>query len=118
MKKEAGNVADILAAGICVLAMTVVMMAYMDCAGLIRQKTRVSQLARKYILQMETTGGLTAQDRTALCQELKQAGASGIDLTGTTMDTVPYSSPIFLEIKGILKEKYEFRDRRVSTSKS
>ena len=118
MKKEAGNVANLLVTGICVLAMTLVMALYLDCVRLIRQKTEISQLARKYILLMETTGELTPQWETSLYQELESMGVTEIDLAGTTVNAAPYSTPISLEIRGKLGGKFAFEERRVSTSKN
>ena len=52
LKKESGNVGDVMFTCIGMLAMTALMMAYMGSAGLIFQKAAVSQLARKYILKI------------------------------------------------------------------
>lgn len=117
MKKEKGNIGDLMAAGFCVLVMTAVMMAYLYCAGLIQQKTEAGQIARKYILRMETVGMLTDWDRTALYNELEAAGISQIRLDGTTLWQAGYGEPITLRIQGRLKNGYEFVEKRVSTAK-
>ena len=118
MKKEKGNIGDLMITGICILAMTVVMLAYLESVSLIHQKTEVGQLARKYILRMETVGYLTASDRTGLCQELELVGVTGIQLEGTTLNEVNYGEPISLFIKGQLEGKYDFEEKRVSTAKN
>ncbi len=118
MKKQRGNVADMMSAGICILAMTVVMLAYMDNVSLIHQKTEVGQLTRKYILRMETVGYLTPSDRTALQQELTSLGVTEISLEGTTLHEMSYGSPIALKISGRLKGEYAFEEQRVSTAKN
>lgn len=110
--------ADLLSAGLCILGMTVVMLSYMDNVSLIHQKTEVSQVARKYILRMETVGYLTASDETALQQELTSLGVTEIDLEGTTLHEMSYGSPITLEISGKLKGEYAFEEKRVSTAKN
>ena len=46
------------------LALTVGMLSYVDSVRLVGEKTQISQLARKYILKMETEGRLTDADRT------------------------------------------------------
>lgn len=117
MKKESGNVGDLLAAGICILAMTVIMLAYLDNIRLIGQKTEVSQIARKYILRMETVGMLTDEDRTALCGELAAAGVTELGLEGTTLWRAEYGEPITLKIQGKLKGEYAFTEKRMSTAK-
>lgn len=118
MRKREGNVGDLLITCFCVLAMTVVMLAYMDSVELIQKKTEVGQLARKYILRMETVGYLTAEDRTALTQALTDMGVTEIDYAGTTMGEVAYGAPIVLKIQGKLKGEYVFEEHRVSTAKN
>lgn len=117
MKKEEGNIGEFMAAGLCLLAMTAVMMAYLGCARLVQQKTQVSQIARKYILRMETVGMLTDEDRAALSSELEAAGVTMIRLEGSTVWQVNYGEPITLQIQGMMEERYEFTEKRVSTAK-
>ena len=117
MKWEQGSVADIMAAGLCMLAMTVVMLAYMGNAGLINTKASVNQTARKYILRMETTGRLAEADRIALVQELESLGVTELELEGTTMEPVGYGETIVLQIRGRLEGGYEIQEKRVSTAK-
>lgn len=117
MKKEGGNIGDLMAAGICMLAMTVIMLVYLENAGLIQQKMEISQIARKYILRMETVGALTVGDKSALCQELDLAGVKELRLEGTTFVQAGYGEPIILQIKGKLKNGYDFTEKRVSTAK-
>ena len=118
MKKCAGNIGDILTTGICILAMTAVMVSYMDSVALIQQKTQVGQIARKFILRMETIGYLTDADRTIMTAELEQAGVTEISYAGTTMSEVGYGEPITLKITGKLKEEYVFEEQRASTAKN
>lgn len=117
LKKESGNVGDVMFTCIGMLAMTALMMAYMGSAGLIFQKAAVSQLARKYILKMETVGELLPEDEVALQQELTELGVTEITLDGTT-GKVGYGEPIELHIQGKLKEKYEVEEKRVSSAKN
>lgn len=49
MKREAGNIGDLMAACICMLLMTVLLVAYMDSVRLLDEKTEINQIARKYI---------------------------------------------------------------------
>ena len=103
--------------GIFILAMTVLMMKFLDQMQLIQQKTQVNQLARQYILCMETTGGLLPEDRETLEQELLKLGATEIDLDGTTLGAAGYGARIVLHIRGRLRGTYEFEEKRVSTAK-
>ena len=118
LRKNKGSVGNIMVTGLCLLAMTVVMLAYMDNVQLIQQKTEVSQLARKYILRMETVGYLTAGDRTMLTGELQVIGITDITYEGTTDNEVGYGEPITLQIKGKLRGQYDFTEKRVSTAKN
>lgn len=106
-----------MATGICILAMTAIMFAYLDNVRLIGQKTEVSQIARKYILRMETVGMLTEEDRAALCEELEAAGVTELRLEGTTLLRAGYGEPIALKIQGKLKGEYAFTENRMSTAK-
>lgn len=118
MKKAAGSVGNIMMTMLCILAMTIVMLSYMNSVQLIQQKTEVSQLARKYILRMETVGYLTSRDRAALTQELYAVGVTNVDYSGSTMNSVSYGVPITLQIRGRLRGEYEITEKRVSTSKN
>lgn len=118
MKKSKGNVGDIMITGFCLLAMTVLMLSFTDNIQLIQQKTEVSQLARKYILKMETVGYLTPAETIALTGELQAIGVTEISYEGTTTNEVSYGETITLQIQGKLREEYDFSEKRVSTAKN
>lgn len=103
--------------GIFILALTVLMMKFLDQMQLIQQKAQINQLARRYILCMETTGGLLPEDRETLERELSKLGATEIDLNGTTLGVAGYGAKIELRIRGRLRGTYEFEEKRVSTAK-
>ena len=115
---QRGNVGDLMLTGVCMLAMTVMMLAYMDSLELLEQKREVGQLARKYILQMETTGYLTAENSEALKTELAAVGATEISLNGTTVNPVGYGENIILQMEGRLGGEYAFSEKRTSTAKN
>ncbi len=117
LPRDKGNVADIMVTGIFVLAMTVVMLSFLENIKLIQQKAEVDQLARRYILRMETVGGLLATDKELLEAELKACGVASVDLSGTTMGEAGYGARIELRIRGLLGGKYEIEETRVSTAK-
>lgn len=118
MKQERGSIGDIMSAGICMLAMTVLMLSYMDNVRLIHRKTEVSQIARQYILRMETVGYLTEEDRIRLGRELEAAGVTELELAGTTLSPVTYGDIITLEIRGRLEGEYDLAEKRISTAKN
>ncbi|MCM1056590.1 MAG: hypothetical protein NC517_03160 [Firmicutes bacterium] len=117
MKKERGSIGDLMAACICMLLMTLLLVSYMDSVRLVDEKTEINQIARKYILRMETVGMLTESDKRLLGRELEAAGASEISLEGTTLERVGYGEEIVLKIKGKLRGAYGFEEKRVSTAK-
>lgn len=117
MKKEKGNIGELLSSGLCLLAMTMLMLAYLNCVKVLGQKEQVGQIARKYILRMETVGHLTVEDERSLLEELTDVGVSDLSLGGTTTWQVPYGEGIVLEIRGKLEGRYVFTEKRVSTAK-
>ncbi len=52
--KREGSVLDFLPVCICILAMSIVVTAYFYCSELLLKKGQISQVARCYILKMET----------------------------------------------------------------
>lgn len=118
MKREQGSVGDILVTGFYLLAMTIVMLTYMGNVRLVYRKAEINQIARKYILRMETEGELTDSDYISITRELESLGVTELSLAGTTLDRVSYGSPIVLMIRGKLEEEYEFEEKRVSTAKN
>ena len=118
MHRHRGNIGDIMLTGICMLAMLVMLVSCFESVELLNSKASVGQLARKYILQMETCGYLSGQARAALSLELSQLSVTEISFEGTTFNEVSYGDPIALEIKGKLKGVYGFVEKRVSTAKN
>lgn len=117
MRKEKGNIGDLMAAGVCILLMTILLVSYIDSVRMINDKAEINQIARKYILRMETEGVLTETDRLALYKELAEAGAADISLEGTTVVRVGYGEALTLYIRGKLGGVYAFEEKRVSTAK-
>lgn len=117
IKKSEGNVGGIMTTGLCIMALTVIVISYFGCIELVQQKTQVGQLARKYILKMETEGYLTADEQIRLTCELGEMGITDVNLDNTTVQPGGYGQEIVLNIHGKLKGEYEFNERRVSTAK-
>lgn len=118
MRRERGSVGDILVTGFYLLAITIVMLAYMGNVRLVYRKSEINQIARKYILRMETAGELTDADYISITRELEAFGVTELSLAGTTMERVSYGDPIVLMIRGKLEGEYEFEEKRVSTAKN
>ena len=108
-KREPGNVGEILAMGLCVLAVTAVMLSYMQNVQLIAKKAEVGQLARCY---------LTAPDQAELKDRLEVLGLTQIDYDGSSLEPVGYGNDVVLQIRAQLGEDYEIYEKRVSTAKN
>lgn len=102
MEKREGSILDFLGVGITLLAMSVVMTTYLNCTELLITKAQVGQLARRYILRMETVGCLTEGDRQELMAELDRLGMRNTDLSGTTVEPVGYGETLVLRIRGTI----------------
>ena len=116
--KQPGNIGELLTVGICALALTVVMLSYMQNIQLLNAKEAVGQLARAYLLKMETVGYLETPDLMQLTAELEAVGLTEIDYEGSTLEPVGYGERIVLQIHGKLDEQYEIQEKRVSTAKN
>lgn len=117
-KREPGNIGELLTMGLCVLALTVVMLGFLENIQAISTKAEVGQLARAYLLKMETVGCLELPEKISLTAELETLGLTEIDFTGSTLEPVGYGERIVLQIHGRLDEQYEIQEKRVSTAKN
>lgn len=117
-KSTNGNVGELMTTGICVMAITMLLVSYYDCVGLIQQKIQMGQLARGYILEMETDGYLTPQNEENLKADLAAIGVSDVELGNTTMQSKGFGERIELIIRGKIRGKYEVEEYRVSTAKN
>lgn len=117
MKKEAGSIGDFLAVCICMIMMTILMTVYMDCVHIIEEKEEINQIARKYILRMESTGYLAEEDKNMLLRELELSGITEINLEDSTMVRTGYGEEIVLRIRGRLEGNHEIDEKKVSTAK-
>lgn len=99
-KKSRGNILDFLSIMLTILAMSILVMAYLECTGLMMKKLEIGQISRKYILKMETDGYLDEQNKERMLKELEEAGMSKIDISGTTLQPVSYGDAVYLKIRG------------------
>lgn len=66
------------------------------------KRETADQIARQYILKMETVGLLTNEDKYNMLEELKKTGFVDINLTGTTLKKAGYGKEITLVINANL----------------
>lgn len=117
-KKEAGNIGDLIGAGLCMIAMLILMMSCFSHMALLQKKVYLGQTARKYMLQMETVGFLESRKEEELTSELEELGISEISLEGTTIDPVSYGEEITLRIRGKLEGGIDVYETKTSTAKN
>lgn len=101
---------DMVTIGITILAMTIVVMVYLECTELMLKKLDVSQVSRKYILKMETEGYLSQENKAQMLIELEELGLQNVDVSGTTLYPVDYGDTITLKIKGGFKRNLLARE--------
>lgn len=102
-KKDFGFVEKILP----VLLSTGIVFGFVLCSGhfmeLFRDREGMNQVARKYLLEMETVGYLPAERLETLVADLGEYGLTEITLNETTTTPVSYGQSIQLDVKGMLK---------------
>lgn len=121
LSKSRGSVTNIVTLFIFIVGMTVVMLAFYDCIGLLKTREEISQIVRRYILVAETEGYLSSDERLKMTEELKLAGLTDIDLTGTTFTGAGYGNLINVKVSGKVTSKlggpFEVVEERASTAK-
>lgn len=105
MRKRKGSLLDFLPGLVVILAFTVVLAAFLYFLKIVNYKEDVRQIARGYLLEMETIGYLMPASRTMLLQELEDRELENIDLTGTTQTDAGYGNDIVLSVRGYLPTK-------------
>lgn len=126
---------DVLTVSIYVMVLTIVTLSYLGSVQLLNCKAQISQIARKYILRMETVGYLTDSDRVTLEEELYNVGVVQVNVSGSTMERVEFGNPVYLVIRGQISVQdvigsgdlfriisgfvtYDFEERKMSTAKN
>ena len=99
-KKEASIIENMLVALIGIVMMMAFLVIIFGAFSSISDKWSMRQVAREYLLIMETEGYLTALDQEALITELEEYGLYNISLSGSTMSEVDYGDRIYLNISG------------------
>ena len=97
MKKRKGSIVDILPSMIMVIAAVMLIMVFFDLYQILSLNEDVKQIARKYMLTMETMGYLDPANQTTLVQELSDLQVTDIDLTGSTMSDAEYGNAVYLQ---------------------
>ncbi len=78
-----------------------------DILSVVRKRDEINQIARHYLLIMETKGYLPVLESTELVRDLEAVGVTQVSLAGTSMEAVDYGSTIVLDISCLLQEEIE-----------
>ena len=104
-RKDKGILDQFLPAIIVIVLLAVLWTGSMISASNIDRSTDIQQVARTYLLKMETDGYLTEENRNLLLSDLTALDMEQIDLTGTTFSDVGYGNRIDLVIRGVVNLK-------------
>lgn len=97
-KKEKGSIMKMLPVLLAMAVVAIMTTMYFSYMAVCDTREKADQIARKYILQMETTGFLSENDKNNMLSELSDIGLSGINIQGTTLTKQEYGSEIKLII--------------------
>ena len=103
MKKDQGNLMNLFAPVLTIMALAVILVFFSGWMANISARDNVYQLSRRYILQMETEGCLNSTLESRLRSDLADAGMRNISLAGSTTSEVDYGNVIVLKITGDLE---------------
>jgi hypothetical protein len=70
---------------------------------MLRNRERINQIARAYLLEMETLGYLPNDQKFQLQETLEACGLTDISFGGTTLSEAEYGDIIYLMISGTLE---------------
>ena len=104
-RKDKGILDQFLPAIIVIVLLAVLWTGSMISASNIDRSSDIQQVARTYLLKMETDGYLTEENRNLLLSDLAALDMERIDLTGTTFSDVGYGNRIDLVIRGVVNLK-------------
>ena len=101
LKKKDGSIVDnILVAMVGITLVAAFLVIVFGAFSSISDKWGMRQVAREYLLIMETEGYLKPEDQEGLISELEEYGLYNISLSGTTTSEVSYGDRIYLSIRG------------------
>ena len=87
-RKDKGILDQFLPAIVVIVLLAVLWTGSMISASNIDRSSDIQQVARTYLLRMETDGCLTEENRNLLMAELEALDMEQIDLTGTSFTNV------------------------------
>lgn len=117
-EKDKGSIGELLGTTICMLALLSLILVFFRNMEQIQCKASASQIARKYMLQMECVGCLEETTEQSMIAELEKLGLSSISTEGTSKVKAPYGADITLHFEGYLQGGIRLEETRMSTAKN
>ncbi|MFI3238103.1 MAG: hypothetical protein R3Y47_08785 [Lachnospiraceae bacterium] len=102
-RKDQGFIHQILPVFFSIVVVLCIVIMSGEWMSVIRRRDEINQVARSYLLKMESTGYLQEEDKDDLLSLLGDMNISNIDLSGTTLSSVSYGDHIYLCIEGIFE---------------
>ena len=116
--QDKGGFYDILIQCMLTFFICILIVVCFDYMKIVGTKQSCDQIARTYILRMESVGYLTDEDINQMKNDLAELGITNISTTGTTTASNPssYGERITLQFSGDYGE-YKINEKRISTTK-
>lgn len=129
LKKKKGIIDDIGIPLLAIVAMFIMLMAFILSNKDSNKINEVDSIIRDYTLSMESKGYLDTESRNELIRDLQDLGVSNINLAGTTTSKVGYGKRIHLvvngqvevtsyELEGLLKVNQKTNIQNISRNRS
>lgn len=99
-KKEGSVIENMLVALIGITMMMAFLVIIFGSFASISARWNMRQVAREYLLVMESDGYLSSADQADLIAELESYGMYNVSVSGTTVREVNYGDRIYLKITG------------------
>lgn len=128
MNKKSGSMMKMIPVLLAMAAMTAITVMYLTYMSDYDKRESADQIAREYILRMETQGYLSEEMKNNLISDLGDIGVKSINLQGTTMSKAAYGDEIVLIInadveteehvfEGLLSKRTDRKTRHIKISK-
>ena len=94
--KKEGSMMKMLPVLLSVVTLAMLSIIYLNNMQTMELKERTEQMAREYILRMETKGYLSEEEKNIMILELQEWGCKNISLSGSTFINAGYGNPVQL----------------------
>ena len=105
LTRRKGNIENIIYSLICITTCFVIITMGINYIGAAKEYLDANQIARKYVLKMETAGYLSSAVSIELLQEMHNKGFSNISVAGSTTSRGNFGDDVILQITYMQKIK-------------